>query len=133
MRSKCAWIVDAMVHVVHVVRTLGRGGMERNLRRVVLATIERGIAHSILLLHDHPDVIDFPRSVPVIRLVSKPRDPRLAVRIAWMLRRLSPTVIHARNWGSWPDTAVGRLMSSPGVPLVFSYHGMDQSTVSLAL
>lgn len=121
------------VHVLHVVRTLGHGGMERNLRRVAMALSHRAIRSSILLLHDRQDVISFPDEIPIHRVVTRPHDPRMALRIASLLRRVRPTVIHARNWGAWPDTAIARLLVHPRPPLIFSYHGMEGSSVPRAL
>lgn len=125
--------VPSEVHVLHVVRTLGHGGMEQNLRRVVIELGRRGLRHSILLLHDHPGVISFPPEVPIHRVVTAPRDPRMIAKIWRMLNRLRPTVIHCRNWGSWPDTALARLLTVPRLPLVFSYHGMEGREVSRSL
>jgi glycosyltransferase involved in cell wall biosynthesis len=114
-------------HVLHVVRTLGRsGGMERNLHRVVVATRARGVRHSIALLSDFPDVIDFGEHAEVHRVLSAPNDPRLILKLRRLLARLAPTVIHARNWGAWPDVALARQLVSPRPRLVFSYHGSEE-------
>lgn len=113
-------------HVVHIMRTLGHGGMEKNLRRVVLALEPRGIRHSILLLSERKDLLHFPASVVVRRIVTAPRDPRLLFHLARHFRALQPTVIHARNWATWPDTALARLPGAPRTPLIFSYHGRDE-------
>lgn len=117
---------DRMPHVVHIMRTLGHGGMEKNLRRVVLALEPRGIRHSILLLSERKDLLQFPPSVVVRRIVTRPRDPRLLFHLARHFRLLKPTVIHARNWATWPDTALARIPGAPRTPLIFSYHGRDE-------
>lgn len=115
------------VHVMHVVRTLGRsGGMERNLYRVVKALSERGIEHSIALLSDFPDIIDFTGLAEVTRIVTPPNDPRLISKLRAHMQRVQPTVVHARNWGAWPDAAVARLAVRPRPAMVFSYHGMEK-------
>jgi glycosyltransferase involved in cell wall biosynthesis len=103
--------------------------MEKNLRRVALATEPRGIRHSIVLLSERKDLLQFPPSIEVHRVYRRPRDPRLIYDIAQRLLRLSPTVIHARNWAAWPDTVAARLLIKPNIPLVFSYHGSDSSSV----
>jgi glycosyltransferase involved in cell wall biosynthesis len=118
------------VRVVHVVRTLGKsGGMEKNLLRITTALSKPSMKHTIVYLDDRSDALTFPSFVPVHRVLARPRDPRMIARIAEQLAALSPTVIHARNWASWPDTAAARLLVAPRVPLVFSYHGMEASTV----
>lgn len=115
-------------HVLHVVRTLGRsGGMERNLYRVVKTTHARGIRHSIALLSDFPDIIDFGELAEVTRFVTEPNDPRLITMLRAHIRRLRPDVVHARNWGAWPDVAVARLLTRRRPRFVFSYHGMEET------
>lgn len=113
-----------------MVRTLGHGGMEKNLRRVALATEARGIRHSIVLLSERKDLLQFPASIEVHRVYRQPRDPRIIYDIAQRLFRLQPTVIHARNWAAWPDTVAARLAARPNIPLIFSYHGTDSSAVT---
>lgn len=114
------------VHVLHVVRTLvPEGGMERAMRRVVDGLSLRGIRHSILLLSDAENVLDFGDKAPLYRVVSPPRDPRMPLGIYQHLERLKPTVIHVRNLGPWPDTSVARLFQIPATPLVWSFHGVE--------
>lgn len=117
-----------MVHVLHVVRTLGRsGGMERNLYRVVQTLAGRGIKHSIALLSDFEDVIDFGELAEVTRVVTGPNDPRLVLKLRALMQRIQPTVVHARNWGAWPDAALARMGVWPRPAMLFSYHGAEDS------
>jgi glycosyltransferase involved in cell wall biosynthesis len=106
--------------------------MERNLVRIAGALSGRGIESSILLLHHHQDTLPLPPNIPLYRVITGPRDPRMAVGIWRMLRRIQPTVIHARNWGAWPDTAAARMLTYPRAPLIFSYHGMEGREVSVS-
>src|SRR6185436_18547702 len=116
----------AEVHVLHVVRTLvHEGGMERAMRRVVEGLGARGIRHSILLLSDAKNVLDFGEHAKLHRVVSPPRDPRMPLGIWNHLERLEPTVIHVRNLGPWPDTTLARLFRWPVTPLVWSFHGVE--------
>src|SRR5688500_16185244 len=82
------------VHVLHVVRTLiPVGGMERAMRRVIDGLSARGMRHSILLLSDAKNILDFGENVPIYRVVSPPRDPRMPMGIWSHLEKLQPTVI----------------------------------------
>lgn len=120
------------VHVLHVVRTLGDGGgMEKNLYRIVVALNERGIRSTILLLSDNTDVIDFEEHAPVDRITAAAKDRRIIIDIRNYLDRVRPDVIHARNWGAWPDVAMARLGCFPRPPLVFSFHGLESTRVPL--
>lgn len=114
------------MHVLHVVRTLiPEGGMERAMRRVVAGTAARGIRHSILLLSDAKNTLDFGTDAEISRVVSPPRDPRMPLGIYNEIDRLKPTVIHVRNFGPWPDTTLARMFRWPMTPLVWSFHGVD--------
>lgn len=113
-------------HVLHVVRTLGKGGgLERNLYRIVAALVARGQRHSIALLSDFPDIIDFSGLAEVHRISTPPNDPWLVAKLRRLITKLEPTVLHARNFGAWPDVAVARWTLWPRPPLIFSYHGME--------
>jgi glycosyltransferase involved in cell wall biosynthesis len=117
---------DRQVHVLHVVRTLiPEGGMERAMRRVVGGTAARGIRHSILLLSDAKNTLDFGTDAEISRVVSPPRDPRMPLGIYNEIDRLNPSVIHVRNFGPWPDTTLARMFHRPLTPLVWSFHGVD--------
>jgi glycosyltransferase involved in cell wall biosynthesis len=119
------------LHVVHVVRTLGHGGMELNMRRVILALSKDGMRHSLLHVTDnYPDRLTFPPHVTVNRFTAPARDPRVALRVWFELMKMRPTAIHVRNSGPWPDTALARIFLLPRTPLIFSYHGMEASEVS---
>lgn len=119
--------------MLHVVRTFGPGGMERNLRRVAIDGVRRGQRHSVLLLHDMADVLPLPPEIPLHRAVTPPKDPRMPVLVARRIVELAPTVIHVRNFGPWLDAALARLTVAPHVPLVFSYHGMEVKTLPMTL
>ncbi len=45
-----------------------------------------------------------------------------------LIRKIRPDVIHARNWGAWPDMALGRLLATwPPLPFIFSFHGLGKA------
>ena len=115
------------IHVLHVVPVLGAGGMELALGRVVSALTDQGMRHSIVCLkHDAVIADRFPTATEIVCLHALPNEPQLPLRLRGLIRRLRPTVIHARNWGAWPDVALARLLVFPLIPLVFSFHGLDQ-------
>lgn len=112
------------VHVLHVVPGLEPGGMEMAMARMISAIQSADIRHTIVCLKGEPLIRDqFPASVAIECLRSRPNDPLLPIRLRRLIRRVRPTVIHARNWGAWPDVALARLLVRPRVPLVFSFHG----------
>jgi glycosyltransferase involved in cell wall biosynthesis/GNAT superfamily N-acetyltransferase len=113
------------VRVLHVLRTLGFGGMERMLRNVIRGLNQRGIESAIALVSNEEELLDFGGLAELHRVRARPRDPRPAIELGALIRRLGPTVLHARNFSIWPDAALARTLSRTGVPLVVSYHGAD--------
>lgn len=112
------------IHVLHVVPGLLPGGMELTLTRVIRGLLPRGVRHSVACLKGDPALGDaMPPEVDVHCMHSTPNEPGLPWRLRGLIRRVRPTLIHARNWGAWPDIAAARLLTCPVVPLVFSFHG----------
>jgi len=117
-------VVRQLPHVLHVVPGLMPGGMELALARLVRATAGDNLRHTVVCLTGEAVLADqFPGSVAIHCLHAPPNDPRLPWRLRQLIRRLRPTVIHARNWGAWPDVAVARFFVRPRPPLIFSFHG----------
>lgn len=112
-------------HILHVLPTLGAGGMELALARVARA-LSSEMRHSICCLRGQPLIADrFGPEVEIVCLDAGRHDPSLPCRLRRLIRRLAPTAIHARNWGAWPDVAVARLTLLRRPPLIFSFHGLD--------
>ena len=120
---------EERTHVLHVSYGFGWGGMELVLSRLITELSDRGMRHTVLSLRGGDAMARYiPDDMEVVCLRARANDPRLPGRIAQQIRRIRPTVIHARNWGAWPDTAVGRLLTWPIVPLIFSFHGYGDET-----
>lgn len=118
----------APIHVLHVVPGLIAGGMELGMARVIRGLSDRGLEHSVACLKGEPEISDhLPEKTRIYCLRSRPNEPQLPARLATLIRRIRPTVIHARNWGAWPDVAVGRFLAPPIVPLIFSFHGLEEA------
>jgi len=114
-------------HVLHVVPTLRAGGMEMALSRIVNGLLKEGVTHSIVVLKGDPVIKDlFDPSVSIHCLDSRPNDPQVPLRLRRLIRQERPTVIHARNFGAWPEIALARLTVWPWVPLVLSFHGVSE-------
>ena len=115
-------------HVLHVVPTLGAGGMELALARVINGLIPRGITHSIAVLKGDAIIRDrIDPSVKIHCIHAQARDPFVVMRLRSLIRQESPTAIHARNLWAWPEIALARLTMWPILPLVFSFHGLAEA------
>lgn len=115
-------------HVLHVVPGLGPGGMELAMSQVVSGLNDAGIRHSIACLKGESEIVDrLPEATVIYCFHARPNEPQLPFRLARLVQKLRPDVIHARNWGAWPDMALGRLFAWPLVPMIFSFHGLGEA------
>lgn len=104
------------------------GGMELSLARVITELSGSGMRHSIACLKGEAEIAD--RLTPQTEIYcfhSTPNELQLPIRLAKLIRRVRPSVIHARNWGAWPDVALARYASWPLIPLIFSFHGVGEA------
>jgi glycosyltransferase involved in cell wall biosynthesis len=116
------------IHVLHIFPTLGIGGMELVMSRVVRELTWQGIRHSVVCLKGEPTIRDrFADSVPIYCMHAKPNDLTVPWRLWQLLRSVQPTVIQALNWSAWPDVALARLALPNPPPLIFGFHGLDIS------
>ncbi len=116
------------IHVLHVFPTLGIGGMELAAARVIKLLENHGIKNSICCLKGEPLAKEyFGKHTKVFCMNARSNDHKLPFRLRKLLNELKPTVIHARNWGAWPDVAAGRILANHRIPLIFSFHGLDYS------
>ena len=116
-------------HVLHVVPTLGAGGMEMAMSRVVNGLLSDGISHSIVVLKGEAIIAgQFDPAVKIHCLHARPRDAGLLLQLRRLIRTERPSVIHARNLSAWPEVALARLSAWPPTPLVFSFHGLAGTT-----
>ena len=115
-------------HVLHVVPGLLPGGMELAMAKVISGLNIESIAHTVVCLKEKPQIADrLPRETRIICLHSKPNQLGLPVRLAQVIRETHPTLIHARNWGAWPDTMAASLLVRPRVPVILSFHGLGKA------
>lgn len=115
------------IHVMHVVSMFTvAGGMELSLIRLLNWMRHEPIHHSIAVLRGPAGLRDrFSDLVDIHCLWGGRNDVRVCGRLAGLIRRIKPTVIHARNWYAWPDAGLARTVAWPRVPLIFSFHGMS--------
>ena len=98
-----------------------------------MAKVIRGLEgpslrHSVVCLKGEAEIADrLPGGTEVYCLHSWPNEVRLPERLARLIRKVRPTVIHARNWGAWPEVSIARLVALPVVPLILSFHGLGRA------
>ena len=81
------------------------------MARVISVLTGNGMRHSIACMKGDNQLGDrLPKETDIHCLHSRSNEPQLPARLGRLVRQIRPTVIHARNWGAWPDMAVGRLL-----------------------
>ena len=112
------------LHVVHVVYWLRLAGLENGVVNLINCLHTRQ-KHTVLCIEDIGPLAErLPPDVEVVdlsRLI--PRDHFFPVRLAAVLRKLNPDIVHSRNWGCVDAVLAARLA---GVPLsIHGEHGRD--------
>ena len=98
------------------------------MARVISGLTGDAMRHSIACLKGGPEIADrLSDATAIYCFHARPNEPQLPFRLARLVRKLRPDVIHARNWGAWPDMALGRLFAWPFVPMIFSFHGLGEA------
>ena len=120
--------VGGSMHILHVISGLIPGGMELSMARVISGLTSDRMRHSIACLKGEPEMVGrLPEATGIHCFHAKPNELQLPFRLARLVQKLRPDVIHARNWGAWPDMALGRLFVWPFVPMIFSFHGLGEA------
>ncbi len=99
------------------------------MARVITGLGSDGFKHSIACLKGGLEIKDhLPTETDIYYFNAKPNEPQLPFRLAKLLRKIRPDVIHARNWGAWPEMCLGRLLATwPPVFFIFSFHGLGKA------
>jgi len=116
------------VHVLHVVPGLLPGGMEFTLCRIIRGTAGEGLRHSVACLKGEAEIgAEIAGAASICCMHATPNEPLLFWRLRKLIKQVRPDVIHALNWGAWPDTALARMTLLPPTPLIFTFHGLGRA------
>ncbi len=113
--------------VVHVIYSLGVGGLENGLVNLINNMPRDRYRHAIVCLHS---VTDFAKriqggDIPIYSLDKKPgKDPGLYVRLGRLLGRLKPDIIHTRNLAALEGQVIAAI-AVPHARRVHGEHGRD--------
>lgn len=112
--------------VVHIVHSLGAGGLENGLVNLINRTPQGRYRHAIICLARSGSFAERIR-VPGVEIfeLNKREGKDLAVywRLWKLLRKLRPNVVHTRNLAALDSLIVARLV--PGTKTVHGEHGRD--------
>ena len=117
--------------VVHVIYSLGVGGLENGLVNLINNMPRDRYRHAIVCLHSFTDFAKRiqPSDVPIYSLNKKQgKDLGLYMRLGQLLRRLKPDIVHTRNLAALE----GQVVSAIAVPYSRRVHGEHGREVDIA-
>lgn len=112
------------IRVLHVVHGLPRGGLENGVVNLLNGLPTAQIEQGLCCLDRRGELAErIRRPWPIWVLQRRRHDPRTPLRLARLIRRFDPDIIHCRNWNSWPDGVLAHRLAGRRGALVWSFHG----------
>ena len=113
-------------HVVHVLHSLSVGGTENGVVNLI-NSLNGSFTHTVVSMTDvGPLAGRLPAGVAVHSLGKRPGiDVQVIVRLARLLRKLAPDLVHSRNWAAFDAILAARFARVPA--LIHGEHGRDAS------
>jgi len=118
--------------IVHVIYSLGVGGLENGLVNLINNMPRDRYRHAIVCLHGFTDFAKRIQGsdVPIYSLDKKPgKDPGLYVRLGRLLRQLKPDIVHTRNLAALEGQVVAAIAVS--ARRVHGEHGREVDVAGL--
>lgn len=117
------------MRIMHIVDTLGKGGLENGLVNVIERLEPQRFEHvvcAIRALGPNAERLSLPR-VQVTCLADESRPGRFQIGpLARVIRKFEPDIVHTRNWGAIEGAIAARWVRSCKV--VHSEHGLELDT-----
>ena len=102
--------------------------MEIGMAKVISGLTDSKMHHSIACLKGEAEIKHLlPGETKIYQFFAKPNEIGLPIRLAKLLCQIKPDIIHARNWGAWPDIAMSRILCPRKIPLILSFHGLGKA------
>lgn len=121
------------IRVMHVVDSLGQGGLENGLVNLIERLDSSHFEHVVITLRLlGPNADRIRDRVPTVCLVKTQQNSRIqAPALAGAIRKFKPDIVHSRNWAAIEAVIAGRWVGS--CALVHSEHGLDAAANSREL
>jgi sugar transferase (PEP-CTERM/EpsH1 system associated) len=117
------------IRVMHVVDTLGKGGLENGLVNLIQRMNADDFEHTVYVIRQlgpNADRLSKDR-VRVVCLGKKETDSRFQVpALARSIRDIRPDIVHSRNWSTVEAVLAGRWVRSCAI--IHSEHGLEASS-----
>jgi len=112
------------LRVLQVVHGLPRGGLENGVVNLLNGLLVDEFEQAVCCLDRRGDMAERINPPLPIHVLHRGRhDLRVPWRLAGLLRRWRPDVVHCRNWNTWPDTVLAHRLAGRQGTLVWSFHG----------
>jgi sugar transferase (PEP-CTERM/EpsH1 system associated) len=115
------------IRIMHVVDSLGKGGLENGLVNLINRMDPARFEHVVCTLRGlGPNADRLPRDRVRIQCLAKQNDSRFqAALLARAIRQVEPDIVHSRNWAAIEAVFAGRWVRAGAV--VHSEHGLDSN------
>src|ERR1041385_6862994 len=121
-------IFGAPMRILHVVNSMNAGGLENGVVNVVNELDPVRFIHVVCAVRElgpNADRLRFDCSETIC--IDKPAGSRFDVgRLASVMRKIRPDVVHCRNWGTIVGVFAARFLAR--CPVVYSEHGLEGSS-----
>jgi sugar transferase (PEP-CTERM/EpsH1 system associated) len=120
----------APIRILHIVDSLGKGGLENGLVNLIQQMDESRFEHTICAIrYLGANAERLPRDrVRVISLEKQAARSRVHVgALARVIREVKPDIVHSRNWAAVEGVLAARLVG--GCKVIHSEHGLDVDTI----
>ena len=115
----------SMIHIVHLVTSFDTGGLQNGIVNIINGANGSNFRHTVLSMRNRLGLAERLNYGDVLSLdFAEGRHPAAYKLIAESLKKLSPDILHTRNWGTYPDGILAARKA--GVDKrVHGYHGRD--------
>ena len=115
------------IRIMHVVDSLGKGGLENGLVNLINRMDPVRFEHVVCTLRSlGPNADRLPRDRVRIQCLAKQKDSRFqSALLARAIRQTEPDIVHSRNWAAIEAVIAGRWVRAGAV--VHSEHGLDSN------
>ena len=112
------------IRILHVVDSLGKGGLENGLVNLIQRMSPRAFEHAVCAIRRLGSNAErLPEGVRVVCLETEGKRTSIQITaLARVIRDLQPEIVHSRNWGAIEGVFAGRWMRF--CALVHSEHGL---------
>lgn len=112
------------MRVLHVIHGLSRGGLENGVVNLVNHLSQQEFQQAVCCLDWRGEMADrIKPSVEIFELNRQSHDFSLPFRLAGLIKKWRPDVVHCRNWNAWLDAAFANVLAGGRPTLLWSFHG----------